>query len=159
MAVIFARVDERLIHGQVATAWLRKYPANVVVVVDDESARDPFQTMLLEMAVSGTVKCVVTTLKDAKTVVSKYARSKVFLCAKQPAVFLEMLRQGVEIPQINIGGIYAREGRKQYYSTVFLDEQIKQDIISLGDYPCKVEFRTVPQNIEIDIVKELKEGK
>ena len=130
MAVIFARVDERLIHGQVATAWLRKYPAQAVVVVDDASANDPFQT--------------------------RYAKNKVFLCAASPAVLLGLLEQGVEIPQINIGGIYAKEGRKQYYSTVFLDEKLKEDIIRLGEYPCKVEHRTVPQNTEADIVKELK---
>ena len=156
MAVIFARVDERLIHGQVATAWLRKYPAQAVVVVDDASANDPFQTMLLEMAVSGTVKCVVTTQEKAPEVLARYAKNKVFLCAASPAVLLGLLEQGVEIPQINIGGIYAKEGRKQYYSTVFLDEKLKEDIIRLGEYPCKVEHRTVPQNTEADIVKELK---
>ena len=156
MAVIFARVDERLIHGQVATAWLRKYPAQVAVVVDDASAKDPFQTMLLEMAVSGTVKCVVTTQEDAPGVLARYAKNKVFLCAASPAVFLELLRKGIEIPQINIGGIYAKEGRKQYYSTVFLDEQLKEDIIRLGEYPCRVEHRTVPQNTEVDIIRELK---
>ena len=159
MAVVFARVDERLIHGQVATAWLRKYPVNIVIVVDDESANNSLQKMLLEMAVSGTMKCVVTTGKDAKAVIEKYAKYKIFLCAKSPAVFLELLREGVEIPQINIGGIYAKEGRKQYYSTIFLDEQTKEDIIALGEYPCKVEHRTVPQSTEVDIVKELREGK
>ena len=159
MSIIFARVDERLIHGQVATAWLRKYPVNRVIVVDDASAKDPMQTMLLQMAVSGTVKCDVMTLEAAPEVIARHAKSKIFLCAKAPAVFLELLRRGVEIPHINIGGIYAKEGRKQYYSTIFLDEQTKQDILALGDYPCKVEFRTVPQNTEVDIIKELREAK
>lgn len=66
MAVVMARVDERLIHGQMATAWLKKYPAQVVIVVDDASANDSLQTMLLQMAVSGRMKCEVTTLTKAK---------------------------------------------------------------------------------------------
>ena len=57
MGVILGRIDERLIHGQMALAWLRQYPAEVVIVVDDQSAKDPLQTMLLQMAVSGTVIC------------------------------------------------------------------------------------------------------
>lgn len=40
MGVVLARVDERLIHGQVATAWLKSYLVDVIIVVDDESAND-----------------------------------------------------------------------------------------------------------------------
>lgn len=159
MSVVIARVDERLIHGQVATAWLKTYPAQVVIAVDDASAKDPLQIMLLQMAVSGRVKCEVCTLDKAKALVEKYEKYNIFLCAKTPKVFLEMLRQGVKIPQVNIGGIYAKEGRTQYYPTVFLDKESKEDILALEAFPCKVEYRTVPQNTEVDIIKELKNKK
>ena len=45
MSVVLARVDERLIHGQVALAWLKKYTIDLVIVVDDESAKDALKTM------------------------------------------------------------------------------------------------------------------
>lgn len=157
MSVVIARVDERLIHGQVATAWLKSYPTQIVIAIDDASANDPLQTMLLQMAVSGRMKCEVTTLGKAKSLIEKYGKYPIFLCAKSPKVFLELLRQGVEIPHVNIGGIYAKDGRRQYYPTVFLDNELKEDILALEGFPCKVEYRTVPQNTEVDIVKELKE--
>ena len=71
MAVVLARVDERLIHGQVALSWLRTYPVNLVIAVDDESAKDPLKTMLLKMAVSGTVTCEVTTVSGTKELIEK----------------------------------------------------------------------------------------
>lgn len=156
MSVILARVDERLIHGQVATAWLKSYPVKLVIVVDDESAKDPLQTMVLKMAVSGTVKCEVTTVDQAGALIEKNKEKKIFLCAKSPATYLALLKQGVEIPFINIGGMYAKEGRKEYYSTVYLTDEEVDTILELENYPVKVEYRMVPKSAEADIIKDLK---
>lgn len=156
MPVILARVDERLIHGQVATSWLKKYPVNMVIVVDDASANDALQTMLLKMAVSGTVSCEVSTIDKAGALIEKYKGKKIFLCAKSPAVYLELLKRGVEIPHINIGGIYSRAGRTQYYDTVFLTDEEKATIIELENYSTKVEYRMVATSAEVDIINELK---
>lgn len=156
MGVILGRIDERLIHGQMALAWLRQYPAEVVIVVNDQSAKDPLQTMLLQMAVSGTVICEVVTVTDAKAAIELNSGKKIFLCARTPDVYVRLLEMGVKIPQINVGGLYSAAGRTQYYKTIFLDEKLKEDIIKLGQYPVKVEHRMVPQDAETDIIAELK---
>lgn len=156
MAVVLARVDERLIHGQVALSWLRTYPVNLVIAVDDESAKDPLKTMLLKMAVSGTVACEVITVSGAKELIEKNNNKQIFLCTKNPSVYKELLKQNVEIPHINIGGIYAKEGRKQYYNTVFLTDEEAKELMELENYPTKVEYRMVPNDKEVDIIQELK---
>lgn len=158
MPIVMSRVDERLIHGQMALAWLRKYPVDTVVVIDDDSANDMMKTMLLKMAVSGTVECYVATLADAKALIEEHMGENLFLCAKSPRVFLELLRQGLAIPQINVGGLYAAEGRKQYYTSIFLDDALKADILALEEFPTKVEHRMVPTDSEADILAELKKG-
>ena len=156
MSIVLARVDERLIHGQVALAWLRKYPVDMVIVIDDDSAKDQLKTMLLKMAVSGTVKCDVVSLENAKNIINDNIDKKIFLCAKSPSVFGELLKQDIKIDDINIGGMYAKDGRKQYYNTVFLTEDEVASIIELENYKTKVEYRMVPNDNEIDIIKELK---
>ena len=45
----FARVDERLIHGQVMTSWLNYTGANKIIVIDDVTANDSFLTMILRL--------------------------------------------------------------------------------------------------------------
>lgn len=82
MPIILARVDERLIHGQVALAWLKKYPIDMVIVIDDESAKDQLKTMLLKMAVSGTVKCEVVSLENAKDLIEKITTREYFFVQK-----------------------------------------------------------------------------
>ncbi len=157
MPVVMSRVDERLIHGQMALAWLKKYNVDCVIVIDDASAADQLQTMLLQMAVSGSIECLVTSEADAKDLIQSNMHKKLFLCAKLPGVFVRLLEQGVEIPHVNIGGIYNKPGRTQYFTTIFLDEPIKADILALERFPdTKVEYRVVPNDSEVDIIRELK---
>jgi mannose/fructose/N-acetylgalactosamine-specific phosphotransferase system component IIB len=155
MSIIIARVDERLIHGQVATAWIKRYPVDTVAVVDDASASDQLRKMLLEMALSGTAECKVTNLSEAPSVLKALLKRRVFLVASSPSVILSLLKAGVSIPHINIGGMYAKEGRKQYFRTVFLTDVEKAEILELKKYPCSVEYRAVPQDDEVDIIAAL----
>ncbi len=70
---------------------------------------------------------------------------------------MELLKKGVKIPEINIGGIYQKEGRTQVYKTVFVDEKIRNDILALEAYPdTKVSYRMVPQDPDEDIIAKLK---
>ncbi len=156
MGVVLARVDERLIHGQVALAWLREIDVDMVVVVDDESARDPLKTTLLEMAVSGRMKCLVKTKKDAIDYLKKYQNKKVFMCVKSSLVLEELMNAGVTIPRINIGGIYARKDRRQYFKTIYLTEEEKVDLLRLEGYSTDVFYQVVPRDEKINILSELK---
>ena len=38
--IVLTRIDDRLIHGQVVTAWIRRYPINCILIVDDELAQN-----------------------------------------------------------------------------------------------------------------------
>ena len=116
MAVVLARVDERLIHGQVALSWLRTYPVNLVIAVDDESAKDTLKTMLLKMAVSGTVTCEVTTVSGAKELIEKNNNKQIFLCTKNPSVYKELLKQ----KQIVAKKIYNANKNIGYYNNKYL---------------------------------------
>jgi len=59
MALVLARVDDRLIHGQVVEGWLRVIQATRILVVSDEAAADPLQVRLMRLAVPLEVKVEV----------------------------------------------------------------------------------------------------
>ena len=40
--VVLTRIDDRLIHGQVVTGWVKKTECSRILVVDDQVAKDPF---------------------------------------------------------------------------------------------------------------------
>ena len=157
MGILMARVDERLIHGQVALSWLKTYDADIVIVIDNESANDEMKTMLLEMAVSGRLQCIVCTEEDAVQVITEHQNSSLFLCTKKPQIFSYLLDNGISIKDVNIGGIYNAEGRKQLYKTIFIDDELKNAIIRIGEFPnVKVEYRMLPQDNPVDIIADLK---
>ena len=56
MPIVLVRVDDRLIHGQVAVGWTRTVGANHIVVANDEVARDATQKSLLKLAAPVGVK-------------------------------------------------------------------------------------------------------
>lgn len=56
MKVTLARVDERLIHGQVMTAWCKKCWIKTIILVDKEIAQDEFMISVLEMSAPAGVK-------------------------------------------------------------------------------------------------------
>ncbi|WP_303754528.1 PTS sugar transporter subunit IIB [Enterococcus sp. S86.2] len=59
------RVDERLIHGQIAMVWSRELNIDGIVVANDETAGNEIQQMALKMAVPSGIKVIIKTLQGA----------------------------------------------------------------------------------------------
>lgn len=59
------RVDDRLIHGQVAVVWTKELNTKLIVVANDHAANDKVMQMTLKMAVPDGVKCLIRTVDDA----------------------------------------------------------------------------------------------
>ena len=59
MSIVLARVDDRLIHGQVMTSWLNYTGATKIVVIDDVTANDSFLTMIIKTLVPANIKTEV----------------------------------------------------------------------------------------------------
>ena len=63
--ITFARVDDRLIHGEVVTAWVPTYRINHIIIVDDTVARDPFQRRVLKTLAPRGVRVDPMNVKEA----------------------------------------------------------------------------------------------
>ena len=63
--IVFARIDDRLIHGQVMTAWLKQCDANEVVIIDNELCKDTFVVMMMKSLIPSTISLKVFNDTDA----------------------------------------------------------------------------------------------
>ena len=63
--LMLARIDDRLIHGQVMTAWMKVKPAKQIIVIDDKVAKDSFMIDVIELAAPVGVKVSVLTCDAA----------------------------------------------------------------------------------------------
>lgn len=59
------RVDDRLIHGQVAVVWTKELNAPLLVVANDEAAKNEVMQMTLKMAVPNGMKLLIRSVDDA----------------------------------------------------------------------------------------------
>ena len=150
--ITVARIDERLIHGQVSYAWTTAYKSEAVMAVDAEAARDQMQVSLLKMACPAGLKCFVADEKRAAELLAKHARRKIFVVAKHPDAYLRLIELGADIPSINVGGLYFQEGRRQVSRTVYVDEHMEQAFRALAQNGVRLEVRTPPRDAEENLM-------
>lgn len=153
--ITLSRVDERLIHGQVAYSWTLAYPSDAIIAIDGSSAKDDMQKMLLKMACPKNLKCFIADEEKSIEILNKYPSKRFFLVAKHPKSFLYLIEHGIEMNNINIGGIYFKEGRKQYTNTVYLDEETIDVIKKIHDKGVYIDGRTTPSDAELDLFSKL----
>ena len=103
--VLLARVDDRLIHGQVMTAWMKLLPAKEIIVIDNKVAKDEFMITVLEMAAPTGVKVKVFTEEKAAEVLQAGLSKPTILLAKSPVSYKGIIDRGVELEAINLGGM------------------------------------------------------
>lgn len=153
MAICGVRIDERLIHGQVATAWCKAVEATRIMIIDDEVIKDPLQKMALKSAVPVGMKLSLLNIEKAvanlKT--DKYEGQNVFIVVKKPEVIEALVNDGIPIQEVIVGNMAAKEGSMVLYRTVSItskDEQALRQIISAG---IPIYLQMVPKDKKIAI--------
>ena len=125
MKIGLARIDDRLIHGQVATRWTKETGVSRIIVISDEVANDRVRkTLLTQVAPPGVTAHVVDIAKMIRVWNNpKYAGERVMLLFTNPTDVERVVAQGVNITSVNIGGMAFRQGKTQVNNAVSVDEK------------------------------------
>lgn len=120
-----ARIDDRLIHGQVATRWTKESRVSRIVVVNDDVAKDSVRsTMLKSVAPPGVTAHVVDVEKMIRVYNNpEYAGERMMLLFTNPTDVVRLMEAGVEFKSINVGGMAYKDGKKMITSAVAVDEK------------------------------------
>ena len=71
MPILLARIDDRLIHGQVVVGWAQALKANHIVVIDDDVAGNDMQKFLFRMATPDDIKLSILKINEAAEIIKK----------------------------------------------------------------------------------------
>ncbi|MCF1632699.1 PTS system mannose/fructose/N-acetylgalactosamine-transporter subunit IIB [Tetragenococcus koreensis] len=154
--IVLARVDDRLIHGQVMTAWLQYTGGNHIVIVDDITASDEFTKEIMEMAVPEGIGLDIFSKSEAVEGISNLDRNKkIIILTKTPGVFLHLIESGITIEKIIIGGMGANNNRKKLYKNIATTEDEKEDIKKLIAKGIDVQIQVVPDEKAVGLEKIL----
>ncbi|ADL69324.1 MULTISPECIES: mannose/fructose/sorbose PTS transporter subunit IIB [Thermoanaerobacterium] len=157
MEIVLARIDDRLIHGQVATLWAKETKCNRIIVCNDEVANDQLRkTLLIQVAPPG-VKANVLTIEKAIEVYKnpKYNSFKALLLFTNPTDVLKMVEGGVDIKSVNIGGMSFKDGKKMITNAVSVDEKDIEAFKKLHEMGIELEIRKVSSDPKIDLMSKI----
>lgn len=109
--IIHIRIDDGLIHGQVAMFWTNELHASRIMVINDEVANDNMQKSLLRMAAPANVATSIITKDKAVENISagKYEGQRVLIVVKSPVDILYLLQHGLDIQSLNVGNMSGRD--------------------------------------------------
>jgi PTS system mannose-specific IIB component len=145
MVIGLARIDDRLIHGQVATRWTKETNVKRIIVVSDEVAADHVRkTLLTQVAPPGVTAHVVDVAKMIRVYNNpKYAGERVMLLFTNPTDVERVVEGGVKITSVNIGGMAFRQGKTQVNNAISVDEKDIEAFNKLNARGIELEARKV----------------
>ncbi|MSE15321.1 PTS mannose transporter subunit IIAB [Pantoea agglomerans] len=154
MKIGLTRIDDRLIHGQVATRWTKETNVQRIIVVSDEVANDHVRkTLLTQVAPPGVTAHVVDVDKMVRVWNNpKYGQDRVMLLFTNPTDVLRVVEQGVDIKTVNIGGMAFRQGKNQVNNAVSVDEKDIAAFRKLNERNIELEVRKVSSDQKLKMM-------
>jgi len=158
MGMVLVRIDDRLIHGQVVENWMKFLKINHVVVVNDFVASDRMQKTLFSMAVPDHAKISILTITQAKEAIlnGQFEGDKAMLLLVSPQDVLNLINKGVEIEEVNVGGMHYSPEKKQILKAISVSKEDVRAFQELDKLGVRLEARMVPDDEKIDIMKIIK---
>lgn len=140
------RIDDRLVHGQVAFTWTKTLGVEAIVVANDIAAADPINKMALKMAAPAGVKMAIKSVNEAIELLKnpKAKNRKIFVVVKNTSDALKIVENVVGIDHINVGGIKKEEGKIMLTPAVFVNDLDKENLKKMSELVKEVEVRQVP---------------
>lgn len=118
-------IDDRLIHGQVATTWIPDNGIESVIIVNDACANDPVQRSVVGLAVPG-IKVTIFTVQKFIEVLKKTTLKKVTLVLfGNPVDALELRKNGLEFDYLNVSGMRFNDKRQRIHKNMSVTAEEK----------------------------------
>ena len=120
-ASYWARVDDRLIHGQVTVAWRRHLGYEAIWIVDDALGEDPFLAETLRLAAPQGVAVEAYTVAAAADALRTRMPERLLLLFRQPQAAVALLEAGVGLRRLVVGNLAPSPGSKRVMRSIALN--------------------------------------
>lgn len=153
--VVLTRIDDRLIHGQVVTGWVKKTDCSRILVVDDQAAKDVFMQRLLKAAAPPGMLVEARSVADASEWLLQdgEASERVMILVKVPDAIEKMQQAGLAFDEVILGGMASKAGRKKFNKNVFASEEEVACMKRIMEKGTKMFFQLAPEEMPTDVAK------
>jgi mannose/fructose/N-acetylgalactosamine-specific phosphotransferase system component IIB len=148
MPIKLARIDDRLIHGQVVLGWVPYVRPDRIVVANDRVATSDWERRFYTSCVSADIKTSFVSVEEA----ARRLQSELFLEDDLLVLFesgrdvLALVRAGVALKHVNVGGLHYRENSVELLPFVFLTEEERAALRELVKCGVTLSAQDIPSN-------------
>jgi mannose/fructose/N-acetylgalactosamine-specific phosphotransferase system component IIB len=141
-AYLWFRIDDRLLHGQVALGWGRHLAPRAYLLVDDDLAADETSAAIFALAAPADV---TVTVVDQDAALRMIPEEHTIVLVRSVAAAARLVRGGVRGP-VNLGGVHRHEGAEQYLPYLFLDRTERDLLRELMEEGVEFVVQDLPEN-------------
>lgn len=155
-----ARLDTRLLHGQVATAWTPDSKANRIIVVSDAVAKDELRKSLIQQAAPNNVRANVVPISKMIEVAKddRFGGVDAFLLFETVEDVLAAVEGGVPIKTLNVGSMAHSEGKTMVNKVLSMDKTDVAAFEKLRDLGVEFDVRKVPNDSKANLFELIKKA-
>lgn len=162
--IVLARIDERLLHGQVVMTWVADVGCNTIYVIDDSTAKSAMLLNMYSKLAPKNTTCEVLTTQKAIELLSAEPGSneKIMLLVKIPQVLEALVEAGVVLKKINLGGMGLNKERKPFFENVSASPEEIASMQRMIGKGIAITYQVAPysKSVEVNkIIEKLKSKK
>ena len=158
MPVVLARVDDRLVHGQVIEGWTPYVQADTIIVVNDAVFLEKDRCRLMQFIVPEHIDLEVVPLKDLEGLLKRSGDCRIILLFAGLDDVLSVLESGVNLDSINVGNLHNIKGGTEITPSVYLNREDLKLVKSLVHKGITIEAIEVPGGESLDLASYLQES-
>ncbi|MBQ4870746.1 PTS mannose transporter subunit IIAB [Priestia megaterium] len=151
---VLARIDSRLLHGQVATAWTKTTQPTRIIVVSDAVAKDELRKKLIQQAAPPGVKAHVVPIAKMIELAKDdqhFGGQRALLLFENPQDALRAVEGGVPLKTINVGSMAHSPGKVQPNKVLAFNQADIDTFAKLKKAGVNFDVRKVPNDSRGDI--------
>lgn len=149
------RIDDRLLHGQVALAWTRALQITAIIVANDSVCKDTLRLKAMKMAKPNNIQLVITTIAKAIALLNskKAQHHRILLLIDNTQDAKTIMEHVKGISSINLGHMHMEEGKQRIAQTICISPEDKENLLYFEEKGIEVDIRQIPNEPK----KKLKE--
>ena len=145
--MLWVRIDNRLVHGQIIETWLPYTKARTIIVVNDELAADSLRQEIVKLAIPQEVDIIFSSIEDSLFYVKKRLNRLeeslfiLFAACEDARLAYE---KGLDFDFLNLGNLHYGPGKKQVCAHIALSQEDISCLKFFSRNGVKLDFRCVP---------------
>jgi mannose/fructose/N-acetylgalactosamine-specific phosphotransferase system component IIB len=157
MSILLARIDDRLVHGQVTEGWGKRLHPDRIVVISDSLVCSEWECELCLAALPNSIEGRVVAVKDAPGVINGLHGEKEgsYVLFESPCDVLRVVESGARLDEVNIGGMHSTRGKRRILDYVYVNDEDSACLKALRNAGVRLDFRDLPDRESADVIGQI----